>query len=200
MNNKLFWFGIDGEISNGKTTLVKKMMNFFLDKSDVNVCGFYQPCLFENNQRKQYLLELLNNERKIHEFILANRDESKKHGNMKCPYEFNQTAFENVKIAAKNAKCLMSSEKPVIVFMDEIGYIETQKGGHYEALVNYIESVRDAKKICFVFTYTDIRKECVEKLLNGIFDTPKTDLKINIKSSDEDIYKFCDDVYEFLIK
>lgn len=192
-DKNLFWIGVEGGISNGKTTFVKKMINFFLSKSDINVCGFYQPCLFKNNERKQYLLDVIDNDRKIHEFILANRIENRK---VICPYEFNQEAFEKAKIIAKNAKYIKNIEKPVIIFLDEIGYIETQKGGHYDTLMSYVESFKEARKIILVLTYTDIRKDCVENLLKVILNAEKLDFNVNIKSND--INEFCENVYEFL--
>ncbi|KAH0794346.1 hypothetical protein GPJ56_001639 [Histomonas meleagridis] len=172
--------------------MIKEMIEFFMTKDDVQIAGFTQPVIYENGERSYYKLDLITNQKTIVSYELAKRVGFIDGRN--CPYVFKQETFD---IVLKTATEAVSNGNPALIFLDEIGSMESKEKGHYQAMLQYIKSYKNSKKLCIVPTYIDIRKVEVEKLLQTLNITIPN-ITISVPTEKDTELQFFQKVYEFM--
>ena len=131
------------------------MIDFFINNDEIQISGDTQPSHFEDGDRNGYDLTVITNNRKLETYKFARLGKKAKPGLI--PYIFEQNVFDLVLQTAKEINC---SSKPAIVFLDEIGRLETMMGkGHHQAILQYLESFQNASKVYLIVTYNERRKD-----------------------------------------
>lgn len=152
--DNLFFVPISGKIFAGKSTTVRAMIDFFLSRDEVQVHGYTQPSHFEDGDRDGYDLTLITNERTLETHEFARLGKRARPGQI--PYIFAQSVFDRVLLTAES---IGGCAKPAILFLDEIGRLETMMGkGHHRAIQQYLQSLQCARRVYLIVTYNERRE------------------------------------------
>ncbi|RLD46152.1 MAG: hypothetical protein DRI86_03925 [Bacteroidetes bacterium] len=132
---------ISGNIQQGKTTFVSKVINR-LKRQSVDIGGFMSNVDYEGENRVGYTLENLKSGEKIQLCSITENKEWKKQGK----FYFNPDA-----VVQGNKILDFENDKPELIVIDEIGPLEVKSGGWFPA----IQKIADESKAPMLWVVRD---------------------------------------------
>ncbi|KAH0791161.1 hypothetical protein GPJ56_004972 [Histomonas meleagridis] len=192
---KIYYIPIFGKVFGGKSVVVRQIIDSFVQRQDLQVAGYTQPSAFEDGDRIGYDLTLIKNDRTLETYKFARLGKHAKPG--KIPYIFEPSVFDEV----YNTACsIHSNGKPAIVFLDEVGRLETmQKQGHHKSILKYIEVFQNAKSMHLIITYNERRKDETAKYMDEIGAEQST-LSYDKSNESITVQDFCNQILEEALK
>ena len=190
--NKIIFIPISGKILSGKSVIVKSLIDFFLNKHEIQLYGYSQPSHFEEGDRNGYNLILIQNDRTLEEFQFARLKKRSCPGQI--PYLFEDEVFKKV---FNTANSLQDNGNPTLLFFDEIGRLELSGKGHYDAIAKFFEKLNKTQKLFIIVTFNERRKDEVFEFLKK-FNAIESDYNIKVTDEETNPSKYAEEIFNII--
>lgn len=183
------WFPIVGHVLAGKSVITETLLDFFLEKEDINTTGFIQPSRFEDGDRIGYDLTVVCNDKSLKTMEFARLNIRAQPGVI--PYRFNNDVFEQV---YEQASTFSVDERPVLIFLDEIGRLEVVGEGHGKSIRKYLEITQDASRVYLIVALNHRRNEMIDKFMTET-GFVRSEMRITVPCTPDDITTLAESIY-----
>ncbi|OHT08693.1 hypothetical protein TRFO_04763 [Tritrichomonas foetus] len=185
---QIVYFPVLGKILSGKSELIRKLIDIFIQHDEIQVSGYTQPSHFEEGDRNGYDLILIQNDNTLQTYEFARLKPRTRPGQI--PYQFEETVFEEV---YKVADTIEYKGKHVLLIFDEIGRLEINGKGHHRAILRFLETFKNSPKIHLVVTFNERRHDEVKAFLDSL-NAVEAELKIESTDIENDIQKISESI------